>query len=130
MNFDIDDLLSKELITYSELETIKNELQAAIVGLHDEDDELQEVLKVIEALIKQCEDYYGDSLCSEGHLKDSVLQSYYEDIIARMGESIAQCDLDIIKGNIDLSGVKDDFIAHYTCVSIAYGSHRYYFYVI
>jgi len=127
MNFDIDDLLSKELITYSELETIKNELQDAIDESHD--DELQEVLKVIESLIEQCEEYSGDDLCSKEYMYENVLAHIIDEIVSSI-ESEMGATADIVKANLDIVGMKDDLISDYSCVTITYAGTRYYFYII
>lgn len=127
MTFDIDDLLSKELITYSELETTKNELQDSIDELHYEIDELEEVLKVIESLMEQCENYGGD-LCSEAYLKN--LLNYSVDEMLQSIESNMGVYADIVKANLDISGMKDDLISMCTCASIKYDGYNNYFYVI
>lgn len=126
MTFDIGDLLSKELITYSELETIKNELQAAIDD--DDVDELQEVLKVIEALIKQCENYDGD-LCSEDYIYENILNDRIDEILKSI-ESNMGVYANIVKAHLDISVMKGDLISDYTCVAIEYAGSSHYFYVM
>lgn len=147
MNFDIADLLSKELITYSELETIQNELQAAIDELHDDaegedeadnadddgadadaSDELLKVLKVIESLIEQCEDYGGD-LCSEDYIYENILNDRIDEILKSI-ESNMEVYANIVKAHLDISAMKGDLISDYTCASIKYDGSSHYFYVL
>ena len=134
MNFDIADLLSKELITHNELETIKNELQAAIDELHGDgdyvadDDELLKVLKVIESLIEQCENYGGD-LCSEDYIYENILNDRIDEILKSI-ESNMGVYANIVKAHLDISVMKGDLIYDYTCVHIKYDGSSHYFYVI
>lgn len=134
MNFDIADLLSKELITHNELETIKNELQAAIDELHGDgdyvadDDELLKVLKVIESLIEQCENYGGD-LCSEDYIYENILNDRIDEILKSI-ESNMGVYANIVKAHLDISVMKGDLISDYTCVHIKYDGSSHYFYVI
>ena len=138
INFDIDELLSKELITYSELETIQNELQAAIDELHDvdaedaedavDDAELLKVLEVIESLIEQCENYGGD-LCSEDYIYENVLNDRIDEILKSI-ESNMGVYADIVKAHLDISVMKGDLISDYTCAAIKYDGSSHYFYVL